>query len=638
MKQKDNDNGWQGGDTVEYYLKAFHSIEQNKIVTWNWSAFMLGPFWFLIRKMYFYFLVNLFLLFFWFCYDKNTVIYNIASYLGVSTTINIYFFSGYDSVFFIIYQMLCGMFGNYLYYRIIKQRILKGYHEIEGYGSIVSDTVIAFVFLSVIGIVWDYYSENSREHPEGKFVLLFFWGVFCVVYAVGDFFMHYRHFEHDTPKDTKVSDQNITLYLLASNPDDNDEEGKSKSSILNIIQYYSASNLTNNNAEGSKLSFPNPHPKDRSSSTQKYRTLSMWCISIIIFGLFSYKTRKEPLNSAHFNELSIQNIITNSHEQDIEEYNIKVAACTILFMREYEKLLSGTAKNNVIYQAKLERINSLYSEFKQNLKLLGRHHSTERRHAKSAKMVFLERLTYLIHLLSIEHHKAEIKSIISAYDSTISEREIDTIINKVPLINEEHWHKICIFIEHEKWCNDFINKYREKAEANEIYFQYVLGELYVYILTGIMRLLEQKYDINEGIKWLQLASDQNNKKYSGRAASFLVDFYGYVEQNYIKARKWCVRAFEQGVYQRIIWLAFDYRYGRGTEKNMYNYFELIKKAAYGYNLPYAQYCLGCDYLEGIICNQNIKEAKTLLKLAARNGNNDAKYMIENETIFNEVKE
>ena len=64
-------------------------------------------------------------------------------------------------------------------------------------------------------------------------------------------------------------------------------------------------------------------------------------------------------------------------------------------------------------------------------------------------MVFLERLTYLIHLLSIEHHKAEIKSIISAYDSTISEREIDTIINKVPLINEEHWHKICIFIEHE---------------------------------------------------------------------------------------------------------------------------------------------------------------------------------------------
>ncbi len=93
-----------GGNSFSYILK-FHKLrEGNKVISWNWWAFLCGPMWFAFRKMY-----------------------GLAALLvGASIWISLYFqVSTYYYVVTVILDVLMGLFADSIYMNHIDSLVRK---------------------------------------------------------------------------------------------------------------------------------------------------------------------------------------------------------------------------------------------------------------------------------------------------------------------------------------------------------------------------------------------------------------------------------------------------------------------------------------------------------------------------------
>jgi hypothetical protein len=88
------------GPKTEYYVPKFKSLMQgNKKTSWNWCAFLFGPYWMIYRKIYTYGVATL-------------LIFFVLALIGGS----ILAFAGY---------IACGVLGNYLYLMSLEKRSLQ---------------------------------------------------------------------------------------------------------------------------------------------------------------------------------------------------------------------------------------------------------------------------------------------------------------------------------------------------------------------------------------------------------------------------------------------------------------------------------------------------------------------------------
>ena len=144
----------------QYYIDAFERLDAVGKNTWNWAAFFLGPCWMAYRKMYAYSFLALMFDFF-------------VPYLGFSFIVNI----------------LLGIFGNALYYRVVKNRIVNGYHLIENFQPV---SIMSGLFA----------------------------GAFVFIPFLADEFLRRKHFQKNMSKDGdqavsnfEISSENIGAYL-----------------------------------------------------------------------------------------------------------------------------------------------------------------------------------------------------------------------------------------------------------------------------------------------------------------------------------------------------------------------------------------------------------------------------------------
>lgn len=115
-----------------YYRGVYEKIASGKKRCWNWSAALLGPAWFLYRKMFkYYFLYCLFFYVVAFlCVTFMMVsLFSLAAvFSSKSSEIMVLFSIGATVVTLCILMSIPGFFGNWLYVRHIHQKIDKGYH------------------------------------------------------------------------------------------------------------------------------------------------------------------------------------------------------------------------------------------------------------------------------------------------------------------------------------------------------------------------------------------------------------------------------------------------------------------------------------------------------------------------------
>lgn len=91
------------GPKSEYYMPVFQDlIAQNKQTSWNWSAFLVAPYWMIYRKMYAY-----------------GAIYLIINFLLVLIMPSV------SSLISLAESVALGVFANYLYMRFIENKASK---------------------------------------------------------------------------------------------------------------------------------------------------------------------------------------------------------------------------------------------------------------------------------------------------------------------------------------------------------------------------------------------------------------------------------------------------------------------------------------------------------------------------------
>ncbi|MEG0804225.1 MAG: zinc ribbon domain-containing protein [Pygmaiobacter sp.] len=95
------------GKNVEYYAAKFANLRGGGKVSWNWCAFLVFPHWAIYRKMY-----------------KESILYLAASWV-----LGVLLHGFYPSL---ILCVLGGLFGNWLYLRVISDAII----EAEGMPSL----------------------------------------------------------------------------------------------------------------------------------------------------------------------------------------------------------------------------------------------------------------------------------------------------------------------------------------------------------------------------------------------------------------------------------------------------------------------------------------------------------------------
>lgn len=97
------------GKKAEYYIGKWAEMEKGHTkMSWNLSAFLFTFLWMLYRKMYFYTLITLGILF---------GVGIMESLLGVGDI--------FDAIFSFIFWLSFGIFGNYLYHRYTENKISR---------------------------------------------------------------------------------------------------------------------------------------------------------------------------------------------------------------------------------------------------------------------------------------------------------------------------------------------------------------------------------------------------------------------------------------------------------------------------------------------------------------------------------
>ncbi|MDR0942868.1 MAG: DUF2628 domain-containing protein [Holosporales bacterium] len=110
----------------EYYLSAFKELENRKKFSWNWAAFFFFDFWMLYRKMYLECLI---------CCCASSMIYGMICH----------YFEFNEIFYWILCKVILGIWGNQLYYKSLKRKILKGYHLIETYKTTLNIKIVSIV-------------------------------------------------------------------------------------------------------------------------------------------------------------------------------------------------------------------------------------------------------------------------------------------------------------------------------------------------------------------------------------------------------------------------------------------------------------------------------------------------------------
>ncbi|MBR1734311.1 MAG: DUF2628 domain-containing protein [Alphaproteobacteria bacterium] len=133
----------------KYYLDAFERLDAVGKNTWNWSAFFFGPCWLAYRKMHAYsFLAFLF------------------TYLSFWTAFIPFFFWIPFGGFPLILHILLGIFGNALYYRIVKKRVTQGYHLLENFKPTSIPCGLSCGALGVISFIADEFLRRKHFQTE----------------------------------------------------------------------------------------------------------------------------------------------------------------------------------------------------------------------------------------------------------------------------------------------------------------------------------------------------------------------------------------------------------------------------------------------------------------------------------------
>lgn len=129
------------GQNASYYLPRFLKFSKGKsCISWNWSAFLLAPYWLWTRKQY---LSGIFVLLFqliqtfiaaFFSYRFLNLsadftiqeLYDVLATYAQNETLSKWMVILYLCTFVaLLIDVFCGMFGNYFYYRTAVKRIKK---------------------------------------------------------------------------------------------------------------------------------------------------------------------------------------------------------------------------------------------------------------------------------------------------------------------------------------------------------------------------------------------------------------------------------------------------------------------------------------------------------------------------------
>lgn len=162
---------------VSYYAKALDEIEQGKIGPWNWASALLGTVWLLYHKVF-----NVFWLIF-FCSEI------LSSFLGDDTVYvnaiqNGYFPSEFvwgTVIFFVLWIVLLGIFGNRILFFSLRRKLAKGYANLPHYAWTESRwlwiTMPLLIMCIVTGVLVLLYEVVNLKGRIGFFVAV---GIFLL--------------------------------------------------------------------------------------------------------------------------------------------------------------------------------------------------------------------------------------------------------------------------------------------------------------------------------------------------------------------------------------------------------------------------------------------------------------------------
>ena len=136
----------------QYYIDAFEKLDAVGKNTWNWAAFFFGPSWMAYRKMYAYSFIALLLTY-------SFVWTMIAPLFAFTPFIPFGAMSGGGPF---LAHILFGLFGNALYYQVVKKRIARGYHLVENFRPTSIPCGLSYGFFGFVSFFADEFLK--RQH------------------------------------------------------------------------------------------------------------------------------------------------------------------------------------------------------------------------------------------------------------------------------------------------------------------------------------------------------------------------------------------------------------------------------------------------------------------------------------------
>lgn len=128
------------GTKAEYYIPKFQAMKaQNKLTSWNWSAFLFTPYWMIYRKMYGY----------------------GAGFLAISFVL-FWIGSGFLSLLSLAGYIALGIYGNYIYMKFLERKMtqaksmnepFKSKFIIQNSGVNTMATVLTIVGYAILAII-----------------------------------------------------------------------------------------------------------------------------------------------------------------------------------------------------------------------------------------------------------------------------------------------------------------------------------------------------------------------------------------------------------------------------------------------------------------------------------------------------
>ncbi len=195
----------------DYYFQVFKKIEIQNENTWNWPAFFFGEYWMLFRKMYLYsFLTGI--------VDLLITAFLLSALISLKS--NPESFSAIHWITLIVHiliKIMLGMYGNRLYYRVVKNRIHKGYHLLRKYRpTTFSALLICWIMLSSFLLIPRVYDIANKEIFYGlRYLFLLIPGV----YSLADYITYRSSAQPDPSESLEVDKKNVLAYLSRSNRD-----------------------------------------------------------------------------------------------------------------------------------------------------------------------------------------------------------------------------------------------------------------------------------------------------------------------------------------------------------------------------------------------------------------------------------